>query len=132
MVLMNIANEKRFAHSCRHAHCGYGNARTDTEADISCEVDVGERISKERIIILNVKLNGLFLYVLQIVTGNALCYRIKQLIIRDRLEILGNCLLQAYSVDTYFNEVMNKTLFDRFISHNIGEHILDVYDIDSV
>ena len=129
---MNVANEKRLAHSCRHTHCGYGNARTDAEADISCEIDVGERIGKERIIILNVKLNGFFLYVLQIVTGNALCYRIKQLIIRDRLEILGNCLLQAYSVDTYFNKVMNKTLFDRFISHNIGEHIFDVYDIDSV
>ena len=86
-VFMNITNEESFAHARRHTHCGNCHARAEAETDIASEVEIGQGIGKEGIILLNIILNGFIRHSAEISSCDTFRNCIEKLIVRYGFKI---------------------------------------------
>ena len=129
---MDISHKQGLTHTGRHAHSGYCHAGSDAEAYVPCKIDIGKRIDQEGIVVLNEELYWLDLDAVKIFTGDALCNGVKELIIRNALQILGYRPLKADAAHSDLNKIMNEFFSYLVITNDLGEHILDVNNINAV
>ena len=129
---MQIADEQCLAHAGGHAHSGDREPRAEGEAYVPREIDVGQGIGEEGIIVGDERLNGLGLDILYILTGYALCDRVEKLIRRNGEQIFAHGGLQGIALYAYRDEIVYERAADGVVLYDLRKLLLDIDDVHAV